>query len=432
MHDDPLRAQSLALVAGCVAATVAVAACAILAYARPQGTLGSASIAMARETGALYVRVDDTWYPVPNLVSARLISRSAANPVTVQEASVAAAKRGPAMGIPGAPATIGVPLAPSSWTVCDADRTTVIVDGVDGERLDGSRSVLVAPRGEAQATTYLLYEGRRAEVDLRNPAVVRALRLEAVAPKPVSRTLLDAVPEVPAIAAPAIPGAGASGAAALPGFAVGSVVRVVRAESIDYYAVLRDGVQRIGEVAADLIRFAYPAGPDAVADVPPAAIAGVRVVDELAVDHLPRRAREPLGGDRSPAVCVRWRPEGPDGRAGSEVLTGPPPPHAERAVRLAQADGDGPHVDAVYVPPGRAADVRAAAVAGGESAGGPRYLVTDLGVLYGLHDDDVAGHLGMTGDPVAAPWPVLAALPRGPELSVEAASVLRDGLSAPS
>src|ERR1700710_462147 len=83
MHDDPLRAQSLSLAAGCVVAVIAVAACATLAAVRPQGAIGDAPIVMARETGALYVRVGDTLHPVPNLVSARLIAGSAADPATV-------------------------------------------------------------------------------------------------------------------------------------------------------------------------------------------------------------------------------------------------------------------------------------------------------------------------------------------------------------
>ena len=77
-------------------------------------------------------------------------------------------------------------------------------------------------------------------------------------------------------------------------------------------------------------------------------------------------------------------------------------------------------------------DARAAAIVGDDGSAGPRYLVSDMGVVYGIHDDDVATHLGLTGPPAPAPWPILAALPRGPELSAEAASVVRDGLSAPS
>ena len=430
MHDDPLRAQSLSLVAGCVLGVIAVAACAILAFVRPQGSLGSAPIVMARDSGALYVRLDDVLHPVPNLASARMIAGSAANPVVVAEATIASARRGPSMGIPGAPAAIGAPLAAPSWMVCDTDRTVVIVGAETSatDRLDDARSVLVAPRGEGPATTYLLYDGRRAEVDLRNPAVVRALRLEGVAPVLVSRALLDTLPEVPAIAAPVVDGAGAAGPRSLEGVPVGAVVRVVRADATDYYAVLRDGVQRIGEVAADLIRFTYR-GLDGVPVVAPSAIARTSAVDGLAVGHLPQRAREPVGADGSAAVCVLWHADQVDDRSRSVVLVGNPS-IAAGTTSLAQADGDGPNVDAVALPAGRVVDARAAAIIGDDGSSGPRYLVSDMGVVYGIHDDDVASHLGLAGPPAPAPWPILAALPRGPELSVEAASVVRDGLAA--
>ena len=75
MLDDPLRAQSLSLIAGCVLAVIAIAGCAIVAFIRPQGALGSAPIVMTRESGALYVRIGDTVHPVLNLSSARLIVR---------------------------------------------------------------------------------------------------------------------------------------------------------------------------------------------------------------------------------------------------------------------------------------------------------------------------------------------------------------------
>ena len=41
---------------------------------------------------------------------------------------------------------------------------------------------------------------------------------------------------------------------------VGSVLRVARAGTEEYYVVLRDGLQRIGGLTADLIRFGDPRG----------------------------------------------------------------------------------------------------------------------------------------------------------------------------
>src|SRR3954451_8654700 len=69
MLDDPLRAQSLSLIFGVVLVVIIVAACAVLAFLRPPGTLGSAPIVMVRDSGALFVRVGDTAHPVLNLAS---------------------------------------------------------------------------------------------------------------------------------------------------------------------------------------------------------------------------------------------------------------------------------------------------------------------------------------------------------------------------
>jgi type VII secretion protein EccB len=332
MHDDVLRTQSRSLAAGCVVAALAMAVCVILALMRPQGAIGAAPIVMARESGAMYVRIDDTLHPVLNLASARLAAGAAASPVMVGEAEIARAKRGPQVGIAGAPTTVGAPLSEQSWTVCDGDRTVVIVGATQSatDRLDRSRGVLVTPRDEPAAPIYLLYDGLRAEVDLRSNAVVRALRLDGVVPLPVSRALLDLVPEAPPIVVPAIARLGTPGG--LRGIAVGTVVRVARAESAEFYVV------------------------------------------------------------------------------------------------LAQADGDGPNVDGVVVPAGRSAYVRSVGIrdAGG---GGTRFLVDDAGVVFGIRDEAAASHLGLLEPPAPAPWPVLARLPRGPELSTEAASVVRDAVS---
>jgi type VII secretion protein EccB len=430
MQDDVLRTQSRSLLAGCVLAVLVVAGCAILALVKPQGSIGDAQIVMARETGALYVRIADTLHPVLNLASARLAAGTAANPVAVGEADIARAKRGPQVGIPGAPASIGAPLTDQSWTVCDDDLTLVVVGAAPSviDRLDRSRSVLVTPRGELAAPTYLLYDGRRAEVDLRSMAVVRALRLDGVVPLPVSRALLDLVPEVPAIATPVIDRAGAPGPTALAGVSIGTVVRVARAESSEFYVVLAGGVQRISEVAADLVRFALPGRFDEVPTVAPSAIAGTRVVTTLPLEHLPERARVPVGADDGLAVCAHWRD------TNTVVLTG----HSlvsdfqDAAVTLGQADGDGPNVDRVVIPAGHSAYARSVGILGDDGTAGTRFLINDEGVVFGIRDEQAASHLGLPEPAKPAPWPVLASLPRGPELSSEAASVLRDVVAPPS
>jgi type VII secretion protein EccB len=427
MHDDPLRAQSLSLMAGAVVAVIVVAACAVLALVNPQSALGSAQIVLARETGALYVRLGDTWHAAPNLASARLAARAAVDPVVVTQQVLADTRRGPAIGITGAPPTIGAPLALQTWTVCDGPETVVIAgDGPPWvHRFDPTRNALVTPRGESAAITYLLYDGQRAEVDLRNQAVVRALRLDGVAPLPVSRALLESIPEVAPIAVPRIDGFSSAGPSTLGGARVGAIVRVSRAETVEVYVVLSDGVQRITEMAADLIRFAYPGGPETPPTVAPAAVAATRTVDTLPLTTLPGRA----GAATSVLVCARWAPGPLEATTNTVVLVGGTPT-VDAGVVLAQADGDGPAVDRVLIPAGHSAFVRSTRIVGDDGLTGPRFLVADSGVVYGVRDDAAATALGLSETSASAPWSILARLPRGPELSVEGASRTHDVLAA--
>jgi type VII secretion protein EccB len=426
MLHDPMRAQSLSLIAGCLLAVVLVAACAILAFLRPNAGLGDAPIVMSRDSGALYVRIGDTLHPVLNLASARLVTGSAASPHVVSPTAIEKAKHGPLLGIPGAPAVVGRPLSDeeSAWTVCDDTSTTVIAGRTDHFDRGDQPNVLVAARSESAATTYLLYDGRRAQVDLRNPGVVWALRLDDIEPRPVSRTLLDAIPEAPPIAPPLIPGAGLPGAIA--GTRVGTVVRVTRVDIDDYFVVLADGIQRIGEVAANLIRTIDSQGRREIVSVPPDAVSDVPVVDDLPASMFPRRTGI-TSGDGGDVLCAQWMPDGPK----TVLWMGDSLPVGSNPTALAQADGEGPNVDSVEMPSGRSGYVRAAALTGSGGDGGPRYLVTDSGVLFGLRDDNAAKLLGVQGDPVAAPWPVLSWLPRGPELSRDSALVARDGIALP-
>ena len=123
-------------------------------------------------------------------------------------------------------------------------------------------------------------------------------------------------------------------------------------------------------------------------------------------------------------VCARWRLS-PNG-ANTAVLVGNSVPvDGVSPMALAQADGDGPSVDTFSIPRGRSAYVRSIGIGGDGASTGALYFINDSGVVFGLRDEDTAKHLGLTGTPVPAPWSVLARLPRGPELSKDAASIAR-------
>jgi type VII secretion protein EccB len=428
MLDDPIRAQSLAFAAGAVLTVIAVGLCMALALIRPHGTVGSAPIVIERESGAIFVQVGDTLHPAMNLASARLIARTPATPVLVSAASIATAKRGPLMGIPGAPAAVpAVTSGTAAWTVCDGEETTVFVGAARDDPL--APPLLVRPAGESAAIVYLLYDGRRALVDLRDRVVVRALRLDGVEPLRLSLTALNLVPEVAPIRTPVIDNVGTPGPRQLPGSRVGSILQVHRADAApDHYVVLPSGIQRVSPVAADLVRFAV-AQVDPIREIPADRIANVPVVEMLPLQHLPQNGATPVGDRLTTPVCVRWTPR-QVGVAPEVAVTTAKTQPPQTPLTLAQADGDGPHIDAVAITDG--AYVHATGAAGTGAETGPLFFVDQAGVAYGVDGADTAHSLGLPDSPGSGPWPVLASLPRGPTLSVAGASVQRDGIPPPA
>ena len=432
MVDDPLRAQALSYAAGCALVVVAMVVHVVLVLARPGAAPEDAPILMARGSGALYVRVADTVHPVLNLASARLVAGRPADPVVVDDATVGRLQRGPTVGIAGAPAQIGAPLGldEASWTLCDVtgsgESLLLVAAGEHGPRALPDGEAVLASAHTLGAPTYLLADGRRARVDLRDTAVVRALRLEDVPVRRLSQSLLDSVPEVPALRAPVITAVGSAGPPVLGGLTVGTVVQVARSGPTEFYLVLAGGLQRISPVAADVIRFSTPQSASAPPVVPADVVAGLPIGDEVAVPRYPDRVRRPPAA----VVCARWH-SGPARRTAHtavlvadsilEVAPG-------GGLHLAQADGEGPNIDRVQVPAGRAVLVRPGGVTREDAVAGPRYLLNDLGVLYGVRDDTAAQALGYAGAEIPAPWPMLSMLPRGPELNRDAASITRDTL----
>ncbi|MCF6385761.1 type VII secretion protein EccB [Mycobacterium sp. MBM] len=433
MLDDPIRAQSTALAAGVLLAAIVVAVCAVLALLRPHGSLGADPVVMVRDSGAIYVRVGDTMHPVPNLASARLIAGTPAVPRLVSAAMIAAAEPGPLMGIAGAPGEVAPPLAhdQQSWTVCDdsGERTTTIVIGAPAE-LPVAPPILVTAAQERTPGVYLLHAGRRAAVDMRDRAVTRALNLDGVVPLKVSAALLDPLPEATPIGAPRVPGAGRPGPAGLADFRVGEVLRVPRAGEADHYVVLADGVQRVGRVAADLIRFADSHGGKEIPEIPADRMVSVPVLDTVPVTDLADSAV--LGADFGGVLCSRWQWQRTGQPPETAVLAPDVVPAPGHPAALVQADGAGPAVDAVSVPAGHSVYVRAAGVAGEGGTSGPRYLITGSGVAFGIADTPAARALGLPQTPGGAPWPLIALLPRGPELGTARALLVRDSIDAPA
>lgn len=391
---------------------------------RPAAVSADAPLVMSRQSGSLFVRIDGVLRPVANMASARLILGTPATPRVVDDNSVGPVERGAAVGIAGAPHRIEPPLAPVDvrWTICEnPDGATTVGIVEPGTATPVGNDAAVLARSSGDGLTYLLYGGKRAVIDIADPAIERTFRLTGIAPASVSPTTLNLVPEVSPIQMPAIPRAGEK--SMISPFPNGSVLRAQRAGDVDeYFVVLRDGLQRIGPMAADLVRLAG-IGPE-IATVSTDVVVNSPLVEELSVGTFPDDMPAVSGSGSS--VCVQW-----DGA--SAIIAGPDLARIPDPVKLAQADGPGPAVDFVGLPVGRSADVAVASRDG--SGGGVRYIVTGAGVAFALHDPSAAAALGLTGTPADMPAALLAGLPAGPELSQSAAllafDVIGSGTASP-
>lgn len=217
-HDD--RKQTAALVLSILLVAIACGWMLLLNVLKPTGIVGDSAIIGDRDSGALYARIDGRLYPVLNLTSARLATGTANQPTWVKPAEIAKYPTGPLVGIPGAPAAMPVHRgATSAWAVCDTagrprspERPVVtsiagVLDGFDrATPLSDDAGVLVTFEGN----TFVIWGGKRSQIDPMNRAITLSLGLDpgVTLPVEISRALYDALPATEPLAVPAVPLAG--------------------------------------------------------------------------------------------------------------------------------------------------------------------------------------------------------------------------------
>ena len=206
---------------------------------------------------------------------------------------------------------------------------------------------------------------------------------------------------------------------------------MARADGDEYYVVLsqRDAAHRPGcwRTCCDSTTRTAPALPFRSHPTHPRHSNGDRACLST---PFPTGRLSPLNASGT-TLCVGWTHSGvgrqrfPGDLVSDRRITHSGGPGAGDAT---QDDGKGPAIDAVYLPPGRSAYVRATGLSGDNARAGTRYLITDTGVRFAIHDDDAAHDLGLPDTSIPAPWPVLAKLPAGQELSRANALVAQDAL----
>jgi type VII secretion protein EccB len=474
LHDtrmlvDPLRTQSRAVLMGAVILITGLAGCFVFSLIRPNGTVGNNAVLADRSTAALYVRVGEDLHPVLNLTSARLIVGKPVNPTTVKSSELDRFPRGNLIGIPGAPERMVQNAShDANWTVCDAvsgtpqlgggptpgahsTGVTVIAGPPDGNgaratALHANQGILV----DNGTTTWLLWDGKRSQIDLANHAVTNALGLgvgnsEVPAARPIAQGLFNAIPESPALTAPSIPNAGAPAGFSVPA-PIGAVVVSYGLEpnssgTLHYYAVLPDGLQPISPVLAAILRNSNSYGLDQPPRLGADEVAKLPVSRMLDTGRYPDQQVALIDAAKSPVACAYWSK--PSGAATSSLslLSGSvlPVPDAVRTVDLVAAGSQGTATRVALAP---GTGYFAQTVGGGSAApaAGSLFWISDTGVRYGIDNEaesgpGAVGHgktveaLGLNAPAVPVPWSVLSLFAPGPTLSRADALLAHDGLA---
>lgn len=351
-HDD--RKQTAALALSMVLVAIAAGWMMLLNVLKPTGIVGDSAIIGDRDSGALYARIDGRLYPALNLTSARLATGTAGQPTWVKPAEIAKYPTGPLVGIPGAPAAMPVNRgAVSAWAVCDtagrprsADKP--VVTSIAGPITGGGRATHLRDDAGLLVTfdgsTYVIWGGKRSQIDPTNRAVTLSLGLDpgVTSPIQISRALFDGLPATEPLRVPAVPEAGTP-STWVPGARVGSVLQAQTAGGgSQFYVLLPDGVQKISSFVADLLRSANSYGAAAPRVVTPDVLVHTPQVTSLPVEYYPAGRLNFVDTAADPTTCVSWEKASTDPQARVAVYNGrglPVPPSMDsRIVRLVRDD----------------------------------------------------------------------------------------------
>jgi type VII secretion protein EccB len=452
MLHEPMRTHLRAAAVGLIIGVLGVAAFFVVGLFSPDDDLGDSDIVVGKQSGAIYVvqqAEPRRLVPVRNLASARLLLASsafsggagpseAAEVKVVEDSSLADLPRAPLTGIEGAPGYLPGPdrQVDPEWAVCDTAQldetvpngeiTTTALVGVPrpGQQLGEDRALLARA---ATGTYYLLFDGRRAQVDPADPAVGNAFGLADVEPRRVSTSLLNAIPESDALVPPDIENA--DDPAPFPGVSgqdIGDVVQVnLSGGREEYYLILSEGKQPVTRGVFDLVRFdrsepTIPVvSPEDISSVPNAP-------DQIDFTGYPEQVPEIVPVAESRVACLTWAAR--DGDEPETAFTISDEIELDERMRPVDVLPSVPGeviADKVFLPPSRGALVRGV-VPGQDPGSGAIFLVTDQGYRYGVPSMDVAQAIGLGDTTQPAPEAILDLLPIGPSLDPQAALELYD------
>lgn len=408
----PLRAVVGGIVLSAILVVGALAA-GLLAPTLPDGW-DQDSLVIAEDTGARYVALDGTLYPVINTASARLLIPSGFKVVSAKADKFTDSKRGPTLGIIGAPDALPTPdsLVDTGWSACTSQvrgLATSISRSTTAEAVT-DKAVIATVEGGDAPVNYLVDNGLRYRIAPDAVVPVKlALSLDDAADYTVSAAWINLFAPGPDVGSFQVSSAGKSlaGVDGLPSSAaVGSVIADSANPDRPYLLLAGGTIAPLTPFAYAMYRINADTGAVRGLTVPGSVFAGLGLAKPAWPSAWPAELPGPLGA--TPCALL-------------SAGTGGQKP----SVQLAAGTGDAPEDNAVstVVDPGAGALVRAIGAASLDN--GAVFLVDQTGAAFPVQatdERDPITQLGFSGDdivPVPQSW--VALLDTGPTLSVTAA-----------
>lgn len=415
--EPPMRRLTITTISGIMIAIVVAAVFAVIGLLRGGGSddwMASGSVVMEEETGALYVNIDGALFPTLNYASAVLATGAtdAVEVSTVSRSDLSSIERGQLIGIPGLPASMPAPdeLVRGPITVC----SRAVAEGIDVRAVVDVEVGATAPQQLAPDDAlyvesfdnerFLLYQGQRLPVA---SSVEAALQIDEE-PVRVGSAFMTAIPTGASFDTPRIPGQGrpVAGVSAL----VGQVIEV---DDGTFRVAVADGVARISDVQAKLLRTAKLAGQrrdpiamslSEVLDLPetPAADAGLDDVMGGLPEVLPNLSTDARSAGGACAAFVEDQPLPLLAVPAAQDNVGEPTSESD-ASRLGRADE-------LSIEPG-------AGLLAGTAGARTVYFVGEPGRVYPAANAATLGGFGYGAvEPVTLPAELLEVLPLGEAL----------------
>jgi len=420
-NDRPLARLGTGTYVGIILTVIMLSVVGLIGLLVPGGSKAwqvPGAFIVEKETGARYVYLNETLYPVLNYSSAKLLLGSTLTVVTVSVRSLAGVSHGPAIGIANAPDSLpdAAHITPSPWSVCATghpESETPFATGIfPGLSLSGASIpptggylVLTPPGGH-----FLIWNNHAFEIPQKWLAAIGYTNTPNIS---VGEDFVASLPTGQQIVPLAIPGLGEAGPLLPNSVQKSTVGAIYTAPSNTSYVMTRSGLAAMTPLQSKLL-LADPATAAAYSGSSPAALPiSAAQLTGAALASLPAPSAAQAAPQTAPPIvqmpsgatqlCVRYPGTS---TSAADIVIGPP--SSANAASAANAVGS------VQLPTGTGALI--IVQPNPQTKGTTVFLVSDTGVRYPLAPKALE-QLGLGSAPLATlPPAVVALLPEGPLL----------------